>query len=282
MTSRDPEDDRFALVTLRNGARAVQHLGHGEVMHPSVGPWREANALYVEQTRLAERLAAPTSGPLRIYDVGLGAAANAAAAILAARQAREAGRARRPLEVISFERSLQPLELALKDAEGFPFLVTLNEAIEAILTSGRWAEDGIDWQLILGALPETYARATRPAELIFFDPFSPSVTPELWTPGALRPLFEAALPDESLLVTYSAATPTRVSLLLAGFFVGAGAPIGGKRETTVASKRLEALERPLDARWLQRWTRSPNRAPHGGALTSEHERLIYEHSQFAR
>jgi hypothetical protein len=38
----NPRDGDFELVTLRNGARAVRHLGHGEVMHPSIGPWQEA------------------------------------------------------------------------------------------------------------------------------------------------------------------------------------------------------------------------------------------------
>ena len=53
---RGARDGDFELVTLRNGTRAVRHLGHGEVMHPSVGPWQEACALYVEQSRLAEKL----------------------------------------------------------------------------------------------------------------------------------------------------------------------------------------------------------------------------------
>src|SRR5690242_4509515 len=52
----NPRDGDFELVTLRNGARAVRHLGHGEVMHPSIGPWQEALRLYVDQPRLAERL----------------------------------------------------------------------------------------------------------------------------------------------------------------------------------------------------------------------------------
>src|SRR3954466_6661345 len=76
-------DGDFELVTLRNGARAVRHLGHGEVMHPSVGPWQEAVALYVEQSSLAEKLR-HEGPPLCIWDVGLGAATNAVAALTAA------------------------------------------------------------------------------------------------------------------------------------------------------------------------------------------------------
>ena len=69
---RPARDGDFELVTLRNGARAVRHLGHGEVMHPSVGPWQEACALYVEQSRLADKLQV-AGPPVRVWDVGLGA-----------------------------------------------------------------------------------------------------------------------------------------------------------------------------------------------------------------
>ena len=42
-------------------------------------------------------------------------------------------------------------------------------------------------------------------------------------------------------MTYSAATPTRVTLLLAGFYVGSGVSTGMKGETTVAATRRVAL-----------------------------------------
>ncbi len=73
---RPARDGDFELVTLRNGTRAVRHLGHGEVMHPSVGPWQEARALYVEQSRLGEKLQVE-GPPLHVWDVGLGAGTNA-------------------------------------------------------------------------------------------------------------------------------------------------------------------------------------------------------------
>src|SRR5262245_7686328 len=129
----NPRDGDFELVTLRNGARAVRHLGHGEVMHPSVGPWQEALRLYVEQPRLAERLRQP-GPPLVILDVGLGAATNAVAALT---RARELGPERhRALEVISLEVDLAPLRLALADPVGFPFLQPFRDAAEALMRDG--------------------------------------------------------------------------------------------------------------------------------------------------
>src|SRR3954467_10405098 len=99
-------DGDFELVTLRNGARAVRHVGHGEVMHPSIGPWQEAQALYVEQSGLRERLQ-EAGPPLCVWDVGLGAGTNAVAALSAARALGPAQR--RALRVLSFEVDLAPL-----------------------------------------------------------------------------------------------------------------------------------------------------------------------------
>ena len=103
-------DGDFELVTLRGGDRAVRDVRSGEVMHPSVGPWGEANALYVEQSRLADRLQQP-GPPLCLFDVGLGAATNLAAALTCARDLGD--RRRRELHVVSFERDLAPLRRRL-------------------------------------------------------------------------------------------------------------------------------------------------------------------------
>ncbi len=270
----------FELVTLRNGSRAVRHLGNGEVMHPSVGPWGEANQLYVQQSGLAELLCAPIERPLCILDVGLGAAANAVAALHCAREL--GARRTRPLEVISLEHSLEPLRLALADLDGFPFLASWQQAAGQVLTEHHWEEQGLSWRLHLGDILEQLPRLQRRADLVFFDPFSPSSNPTLWTRAALAQVRGACNPEGCLLLTYSAATPTRVSLLLAGFFVGQGAAIGTKAETTVAAVRKDQLAQPLHSSWLGRWTRSSARAPHGEALTPELEAELLRHPQWAQ
>jgi len=269
----------FELVTLSNGARAVRHVGHGEVMHPAVGPWQEARALYVEQSRLAEKLQVP-GPPLRVWDVGLGAGTNAVAALTCAREL--GARQRRELELVSFEIDLSPLRLALADPQGFPFLQPFAAAGRALLSGERWSEQQSNWQLHLGDAAEFWRKDWRPADVIFFDPFSPASNPRLWTPAVFASLRAHARNDGDgcTLFTYSAATPTRVSLLLGGFYVGTGAATGLKKETTVAATRLELLEQPLAARWLARWERSASQAPHGVALTDEIRSALRSHPQF--
>lgn len=277
---RPARDGDFELVTLRNGARAVRHLGHGEVMHPSVGPWQEARALYAEQSGLAEKLQRE-GPPLCVWDVGLGAGTNAVAALACASELGE--RQRRELTVVSFEIDLAPLRLALADAQGFPFLQPFAAAGSALLSGERWSQGRLRWELHLGDATEAWARAAEPADLIFFDPFSPAANPMLWAPAAFARLRAHARDDGDgcTLFTYSAATPTRVSLLLGGFFVGTGISTGMKKETTVAATRRDLLHAPLDARWLTRWERSAAQAPHGLELSEEIRSAVRQHPQFA-
>jgi len=276
---RPARDGDFELVTLRNGTRAVRHVGHGEVMHPSVGPWQEARALYVEQSRLADKLQVE-GPPLRVWDVGLGAGTNAVAALSCAREL--GARQRRALHVVSFELDLSPLRLALADAQGFPFLQPFAQAGTALLKGEYFSEGQSQWQLRLGDAAESWARESELADLIFFDPFSPASNPALWTPTAFATLRAHARDDREgcALFTYSAATPTRVSLLLGGFFVGTGLATGMKKETTVAATQRELLAQPLDARWLARWERSAAQAPHGVPLSDAIRSAVRGHAQF--
>jgi queuine tRNA-ribosyltransferase len=57
------------------------------------------------------------------------------------------------------------------------------------------------------------------------------------------------------LYTYSASTATRLALLLAGWAVGVGDPIGDKAQTTAAAVAVSDLARPLDRKWLARLAR---------------------------
>lgn len=267
----------FEVVSTRSGVRAVRHKGHGEVMHP-VGPWEEANRLYVDQLELERRLSIPRDEPLRILDVGLGAGANAVAALTRARAM--GGRRARALEIISLELDPAPLSLALDDPEGFPWLQPWAEPAKELLSSHRWEEPALSWRLHMGDALKTLEELDGVFDLCFFDPFSPEANPDLWTVGFLRSLRSRTRYDGALLATYSSATPTRVSMLLAGFFVGQGLSTGTRTETTVAATKKELLQAPLGARWLERWQRSSARSAHGLPLTPELEKAVREHPQF--
>jgi len=242
------------IVQTRGGALAMRSLVDGEVMHPGVGPLVEAEQLYVRQSRLRARLLAGEGGSvdrLVLFDVGLGAGSNA----LAARSASEAlpeGAAR--LELVSFERDLGALELALATAEPFGWCGEPAEAARALLAHGAHETARTHWRLVHGDLLETLARETARADIVYWDPFSPRANPSLWTVAAFSEARRVAGP-RCALYTYSASTATRLALLLAGWAVGVGDAIGDKAQTTSAAVAVSELARPLDRRWLGRLSR---------------------------
>jgi hypothetical protein len=63
------------------------------------------------------------------------------------------------------------------------------------------------------------------------------------------------------MATYSRSTMLRVTLLLAGFYVGVGRATGEKEETTVASNTMDLVTEPLGRDWLMRAKRSSGAEP---------------------
>lgn len=265
------------VVVTRSGARAMLDHSTGEVMHPVVGPMVEAEQLYVAPSRLMERLSAGDGEPLVLFDVGLGAGSNAAQAWRASEK--RAGSGGRRLTIVSFETSLAAFELSLREEHraAFGYADGVLEAASAVLASGSHETERTSWRVVMGDVLETLPRQEC-ADVVFWDPFSPRANPALWTRAAfscLRPRCR----EGATLHTYSGSTSVRSALLLAGFAVGQGPATGEKSQTTVASVSPHDLALPLDARWLERLTRSSAAWP-SDAPTDALER-VRAHPQFS-
>jgi queuine tRNA-ribosyltransferase len=243
------------VVFTRSGARAMLDRSSGEVMHPIGGPLEEARRLYVEASRLRERLNEPGLAPLVLLDVGLGAGSNAAAALEVRRSLPNESR---PLAMVSIDRSLVALRLALEPehAAAFGWGGACAELGRALASTGAAHSAGIAWRLrhgdILAALA---AEPSACADVVFWDPFSPAANPELWSLAAFSALRRVCRPGATI-HTYSGATAVRSALLLAGFYAGVGAKIAEGKHATVAAVDVGALAQPLDHRWLERLARS--------------------------
>jgi queuine tRNA-ribosyltransferase len=250
----DPE-----VVQTRSGAQAMRDKLTGELMHP-VGPLVESERLYVEPSQLALRLQG-AGAPLVLLDVGLGAASNA----LAAWRCSEAlPGARRRLRIISLDRSLAALELALTPAHvgAFGLRASAGEAARALLAQGRHETSHTEWQLRLGEIEVNLRGSAEDlADIVFWDPFSPRANPELWTCAALTQV-RAACRAGATLHTYSGATAVRSALLLAGFAVGMGAKLSEGKYATIAATSVDLLQQPLQRRWFERLSRSSAPFPH--------------------
>ena len=256
-------DTGYQIVKLAGGVHSIHSLQYGETLHPSVGPVAEAEALYVRQLRLLERLRAH-HGEFVVWDIGLGAAANALT-IFRATQKLDCS-----IHLLSFDCTLEPLRFALEHKETLGYLVGYEPQLRKLLKAGQARFDNgpqrVQWDLHLGDFP---ALLTQPAaqnlakpHVIMFDAYSPARNPAMWTLPLFANLFLLLDPQRPCaLPTYSRSTMLRTTLLLAGFFVGVGQATGRKEETTIAANTLKLLENPLDARWLQRARRSHSAEP---------------------
>lgn len=279
----------YEVHRAREGFSSIRQVSSGEIMHSRTAPMEEARKLYVEQSHLAERLRDRTAPgePLVIWDVGLGAGANAMAAVECYE---EEAAGTRSLTVVSFENDLDSLRLALAHEARFPYLRA--EAARALLAEGEWqspAFPGLRWLLLAGDFLETLSRAPVP-DLIFYDMFSSKTSAALWTLPAFQRIFEACRGRAAEFFTYTCSTANRARLLAAGFYVARGRNAGEKVETTIALTPA-AFHGPfgkgremLSADWLEKWNRSAAKFPNEIGLEerSLFEKLISGHEQFRK
>lgn len=247
--------DLYELVRLANGVCSLREIANGETFHPGAGPMREALELHVAGSRLIERRRSLGRRPV-VWDVGLGAAANAIAALESVPEG---------IEVHSFDVTTAPAEFALREAEALDYPRPWTGALREVIDAGGWisSDGGQRWQAHLGDFGETLGDPVLPGpDAIFWDLYSPETSPEGWTLPLFQRLFRRLDPARPCLLTsYSRSSAVRVTLLLGGFFVGRLAGVGEKNEMTVAANRLDLLERPLGKDWLARMRRSTNGAP---------------------
>jgi tRNA U34 5-methylaminomethyl-2-thiouridine-forming methyltransferase MnmC len=279
----------YRIVKLASGAHSVHSLAHAETFHPVIGPVAEAQALYVRQLHLLERIERHT-GEFVIWDVGLGAAANAVTILRASRGLHCS------LRLVSFDHTLEPLQFALGHTKHLDYLIGYEQQLTALLhnrqVAFRAGEQKVNWDVHLADFPSLLTQAAAGTlakpHAIMFDAFSPAKNPAMWTQPLFANLFRLLDPNRPCaLPTYSRSTMLRVTLLLAGFFVGVGHATGEKEETTIAANTLELIEQPLDRRWLQRARRSNSAEPmwepkyRQAPLAEETWLRLQQHPQFS-
>ena len=253
----------YKLVRLANGVHSVHSLAHRETFHPVIGPAAEAEALYVKQLRLVERIR-DHPGEFVIWDVGLGAAANALTVLRATRGLACAVR------LVSFDNTVEPLVFALRNAETLAYFSDYLPYVRHLVPHGRISFDNgghaVQWKLMLADFPALLSGPEAvflpKPNAVLFDPFSPANNPAMWSLPLFTDLFRLLDPRRPCaLPTYSRSTMLRVTLLLAGFYVGVGHATGEKEETTIAANTPGLIDEPLDREWLRRVHRSTSAEP---------------------
>jgi tRNA U34 5-methylaminomethyl-2-thiouridine-forming methyltransferase MnmC len=291
-----PGAENYTLRQLPHGEMTIYAEREGETFHCGLGPIAEAKLLYVDQLSLDTRWSSTSkAAPLVVWDVGLGAAANATA-VLSSWKTAASGH----LHLVSFDRTLLPLKCALeahqKDASHFTYLAGWNfdELLKQGSTQVQTPEKSFTWEWKLGDFVEELREAlagkrTWPVpQAILYDSYSPARNWEMWKLDHWRRLHSFCSKADVTAVSYSRATGLRVTLMLAGFYVGRGCATGEKDETTLAATHLESLREPLDLRWLDRVQRSHRSHPFtfetfdGSPISESWLTELKRHPQFSK
>ncbi|MEP6664671.1 MAG: hypothetical protein ABJC04_13525, partial [Verrucomicrobiota bacterium] len=164
------QSDDYKIVQLANGTFSVHSFAESETFHPVIGPMAEAQALYVKQLKLRERLA-ESSGEFVIWDVGLGAAANVLTIL------RETKDISSEVRIISFDHKIAPLEFAVNHAENLRYFTDYETPVRKLIETGRVnftnGKQSVNWEFHLGDFPtllENILTRSRRRESAPFDP----------------------------------------------------------------------------------------------------------------
>ena len=275
----------FRVVRQKEGGYSIHDSTSGETMHSVNDPTREAKRLYIDQSDLRRRLGEDCDEPLVIWDVGLGTAANAMAAVHEIEFLRGNEALKREVTIVSFEDDLDALRLVLKNPALFPHV--RHAAPVSLLKTGRWGNctTGIKWILADGDFKQNLRNAPVP-DIIYYDMFSFKTDDGLWSTDLFKDIFVHCGSKHARLITYSASAMVRAALLAAGFSLCYGPGSGPKTETTIAFTSPEEARshpRPFGKEWLAKWER--NMMENGEGIHNDEKAYIYRevlnHPQFA-
>ncbi|MCX6118451.1 MAG: tRNA guanosine(34) transglycosylase Tgt [Proteobacteria bacterium] len=282
---------RYEIVTSSETSRIKDTIS-GEVMHSVCDPQVESQELYVKQSNLVDLISGrmnieDSSGSslseIVLWDVGLGSASNAMAAVRAVEELPVENRSRK-LVMVSFENDLDSLKLTLKFPSRFPHV--RHPAPHALIKNGKWSSScgSIEWILIEGDFLQHFAKAPKP-NIVFYDPFSYKTDSLLWGHSTFTEITKHIDLSPAVLLTYTYSTAARAAMLASGLYVGKGIGTGPKAETTIAYTQSAVKQlRPthlVDRDWLEKWRRSDAKIPqYSSESDSKIMELIESHPQF--
>ena len=135
-----------------------------------------------------------------------------------------------------------------KIPENIKLNVHLSDAREIIKRKKILVENEQDSnkEKILGLQESSNDYCNDKYDAVFLAPFSPGVSPELYTTEFLSGL-ESLLKNDGMLLTYTSSAAVRYAIINSGLHVGEG-PSFGRSGGTIASPSLSNIEKPLSTR----------------------------------
>jgi tRNA U34 5-methylaminomethyl-2-thiouridine-forming methyltransferase MnmC len=200
-----------------------------EHYHSTFGAIRESKHIFINSGLLYF----PDQSELTIFEAGFGTGLNALLTIMEAKH--------HGLTIKYFAVEPYPPEKAVYQQLNYPDKIGTPESLplyNAIHETRYNIKNSITSWFSLVKIKEKLEDIILSAEtvdLVYFDVFSPTVQPELWTEKIFRKLFDS-MKKGGILVTYSVKGSVKRSLKNAGFLVEKLPGPPGKREITRALK----------------------------------------------
>lgn len=216
------------LILTNDGSHTLAIPEMGVTYHSHHGAMGESLHVYID-AGLRPFLHKSNDHPINILEMGFGTGLNALLTL------KEAIIHKQPVHYTAIEPF--PLTDQEKERINHGNLLSLQKeflALHAVL----WEEDiSIDDFFTLKKMQVSLAdvRFTNNFHCIYFDAFSPTVQPELWTQPVFEKLYQFLLPGGTL-VTYCSKSEVRRAMVAAGFTVTKIPGPWGKREMVRAGK----------------------------------------------
>jgi len=217
----------YKLVKTGDGSYTLYLPEFDEHMHSLSGAYEEALLKHVRPSGILDR----KKSALQVLDVGFGLGYNTLALLAEL----EGSGYRGAVTVAALEQD-RSLADALTSVRFDDFRERLYAIIKEAYRRGLSTAGNVSISVLFGdARGRVMPLPGKIFDAVFFDPFSPSRNPELWSVDFFRQVYRT-MNDQAVLTTYSSAPQVRAALREAGFLIGRGPSVGGKREGTLASK----------------------------------------------
>lgn len=220
-------DATYTLVITGDGSYTLYLPEFDEHMHSLSGAYEEALLKHVGPSGILER----KKSALQVLDVGFGLGYNSLALLAELERCGYRG----AVTVVALEQD-RSLADALTSIRFYDFRERLYVSLKEAYLRGSSTAGNASISVLFGdARSRVMPLPGNTFDAVFFDPFSPSRNPELWSVDFFRQVYRT-MNDQAVLTTYSSAPQVRAALREAGFLIGRGPSVGGKREGTLASK----------------------------------------------
>lgn len=247
------------IVRCKDGSDTLYAEEIDQYFHNPNGAFAESVYMFLEKSSLRENLA--SKAHWTIFEVGFGTGLNLLLlADLLDKNPEYSGSfsfysiEAKPLSV-DMIKALNYAQFLTNPAH-FETLVGIFASLKPGLNSFQFSPK-IEVTIFNGSFDEYAAEPITAVDVFFFDPFSPELNSELWTPQVFSKLLGFAAVD-STLITYCSSTKARAAMAVAGWKMAKTLGALGKREMTVATNNAALLDkigfkRVKEERLIERW-----------------------------